>query len=114
MQPEREHKQYGSDASEHFMSKPVDETQLEKTELVESLESRLVSSEHTDMARKTLQLGTRFSLNSEIGHGAWSTVYSAWDNHLEKAVAVKVLHSHLIDKAERLQRFQLEAETVGR
>ncbi len=55
----------------------------------------------------------RFEIRRELGRGAQSVVYLAWDPRLEREVAVKTLH---FAAAERRQNAALlaEARTVGR
>ena len=45
---------------------------------------------------KTDHLG-KYRLDGIIGKGAMGVVYKAFDEDIERPVAVKVLHSHLLD-----------------
>src|SRR3954451_5442576 len=56
----------------------------------------------------------RFRLDERIGSGGMSTVYRAFDETLERWVAVKVLHHTMEDDPVQLERFRREARTVAR
>jgi Tol biopolymer transport system component len=60
--------------------------------------------------------GTRlgpYEITAQIGAGGMGEVYRAMDTHLKRAVAIKVLPAGLADDAERLARFQREAEVLA-
>jgi len=59
-------------------------------------------------------LNGRFQLEERIGSGGMSTVYRAFDETLERSVAIKVLHSDISADPEQLERFRREARTVAR
>ncbi|MGH2746931.1 MAG: protein kinase domain-containing protein [Actinomycetota bacterium] len=59
-------------------------------------------------------LAERYVLESAIAKGGMATVYRAQDRVLARAVAVKVLHSHLADDPGFLERFRLEALAAAR
>src|SRR5215212_8738957 len=71
-------------------------------------------------ARKTratvigTQLRGRYRLEERIGAGGMSTVYHAYDETLERWVAIKVLHHTMEDDPVQLERFRREARTVAR
>lgn len=54
-------------------------------------------------------LGGRYRLGSRLGVGGMATIYRAWDVALERDVAVKVIHAHLLDDEEVAERFRREA-----
>jgi tRNA A-37 threonylcarbamoyl transferase component Bud32 len=58
-------------------------------------------------------LAGEYVLRSVLGAGGHGTVYEAEHRILLRRAAVKVLHSHLIDKGEMLQRFVREAQVVN-
>ncbi len=62
--------------------------------------------------RKPPQLG-RFELRSELGRGFHGRVFLAWDPHLERKVAIKLLLGSRRDPASRTQ-FLNEARAVAR
>lgn len=56
---------------------------------------------------------TRYTLKERIGSGGMATVYQAWDNNLERDVAIKVLHEHLAFDNTFQERFEREAKFVA-
>jgi serine/threonine protein kinase len=68
--------------------------------------------------RKQAQLiGTRiadhYKIISLIGMGGMSAVYKAKHEFLEKIVAIKLLHEHLVTQVGSLKRFQQEAKAIS-
>jgi len=64
----------------------------------------------------SLQPGTRlgpYEITAQIGEGGMGEVYQAADSRLKRPVAIKVLPDSVADDAERLARFQREAETLA-
>lgn len=58
------------------------------------------------------QLG-KYKLLARVGQGGMAYVYKARQPTIERNVAVKVLHSHLAEDAEFLERFKREAQGLG-
>ncbi|GAC1323642.1 MAG: hypothetical protein NVSMB25_20210 [Thermoleophilaceae bacterium] len=56
----------------------------------------------------------RYRLEDQIGSGGMSTVYRAFDETLERWVAIKLLHVALSHDPLQLERFRREARTVAR
>src|SRR5437763_6917078 len=56
----------------------------------------------------------RYRPEEPIGSGGTSTVYRAFDETLERWVAIKVLHQTMEDDPIQLERFRREARTVAR
>jgi hypothetical protein len=54
-----------------------------------------------------------FEVIAQIGEGGMGEVYKATDIHLKRAVAIKVLPTSVAADAERLARFQREAEVLA-
>jgi serine/threonine protein kinase len=64
----------------------------------------------------TLSPGTRlgpFEVVARIGVGGMGEVYRATDTNLKRSVAIKVLPESVAADAERLARFQREAEVLA-
>jgi len=64
----------------------------------------------------TLPPGTRlgpYEVSAQIGVGGMGEVYKATDTNLKRAVAIKVLPASVAADAERLARFQREAEVLA-
>jgi serine/threonine-protein kinase len=59
-------------------------------------------------------LNGRYRIEAEIGSGGMATVYLAFDQTLERQVAIKVLNREISDDASALERFRREARTVAR
>jgi len=63
-----------------------------------------------------LPTGTRlgpYEIVSALGAGGMGEVYRATDSHLKRAVAIKVLPASMASDADRLARFQREAEVLA-
>ncbi len=54
-----------------------------------------------------------YEIHSAIGSGGMGEVYRATDTNLKRAVAIKVLPEGFASDAERLARFQREAEVLA-
>ena len=59
-------------------------------------------------------LNGRFRLDEQIGSGGMSTVYRAFDETLERWVAIKLMHRSMSGDPLQLERFRREARTVAR
>ena len=56
----------------------------------------------------------RFRLEEQVGSGGMSTVYRAFDQTLERVVAIKLMHRSLSDDPQQLERFRREARAAAR
>jgi serine/threonine protein kinase len=65
-------------------------------------------------ARLRRALGDDYELLSLLGAGGFGRVYRVRDLHLERQVALKVLHPHLTQDAETVERFRREAQLAAR
>src|SRR5580693_5566035 len=54
-----------------------------------------------------------YEILSAIGAGGMGEVYKARDTRLDRIVAIKVLPTHLADRSELRERFELEAKTIA-
>ena len=54
-----------------------------------------------------------YEITAQIGVGGMGEVYRATDTNLKRSVAIKVLPESLAADAERLARFQREAEVLA-
>ena len=59
-------------------------------------------------------LGDDYELLSLLGRGGYGRVYRVRDLHLEREVALKVLHPHLTADPAVVERFRREAQLAGR
>ncbi|MBX3135112.1 protein kinase [Candidatus Obscuribacterales bacterium] len=55
----------------------------------------------------------RYRIQSIIGQGGMSTVYKAQHTYMDRVVAVKLLHPHLVSDPISVQRFQQEAKAAA-
>lgn len=55
----------------------------------------------------------RYEVRQELGNGSFGTVYRAWDRVLEREVALKVPHQHLVQDAHVRERYLREARAVA-
>jgi serine/threonine protein kinase len=60
------------------------------------------------------QIAGRYRLEGRLGFGGMSTVHRAFDERLERPVAVKLLAEHLADDPTFVSRFQREAQAAAR
>src|SRR2546423_946296 len=67
--------------------------------------------EHASLIDKTLD--GRYKIEAEIGSGGMSNVYLAFDETLERPVAIKVLAREISSDPSALERFRREARTVA-
>src|SRR3989441_7643516 len=64
----------------------------------------------------TLPVGAklgRYEIRSQLGAGGMGEVYRARDEKLNRDVAIKVLPATLSQNADRLRRFEQEAQAAG-
>jgi serine/threonine-protein kinase len=59
------------------------------------------------------RLSGRYRLDAQIGSGGMSTVYRAFDETLERVVAVKLMHREIASDSDQLERFRREARAVA-
>lgn len=57
---------------------------------------------------------SNFHINERIGEGGMGTVYLATDLHLNRTVAIKMLHPFLVSNPESFKRFRNEAHLSAR
>jgi serine/threonine protein kinase len=59
------------------------------------------------------KLGNRYLIDDMVGQGGMSAVYRATDPNLKRVVAIKMIHSHLSNDPDFVQRFEEEAAAVA-
>jgi cytoskeletal protein RodZ len=56
----------------------------------------------------------RYRVVARLGRGGMAEVYKAYQPGLDRYVAIKSLHSHLVEDADFIGRFEREAHTIGK
>jgi serine/threonine protein kinase len=64
----------------------------------------------TDLAGRSL---LHYRILEKIGHGGMGEVYKAWDTHLDRSIAIKVLPPQAMAEADRKRRFVQEAKAAS-
>src|SRR6266702_4451696 len=80
------------------------------------LTRKLYSGRRADQDFQMIPPGTKFGryeIRSKIGEGGMGEVYRARDEKLNRDVAIKVLPATLSQNADRLRRFEQEAQAAG-
>ena len=65
------------------------------------------------MTSFTGQVVGKYQVTERLGRGGMADVYKAVHPHLERRVAIKILHSHLAEGQDFLDRFKREAQAVA-
>lgn len=77
-----------------------------------SLPSRFQSAPAKDPFIGTILNGT-YQIQEVVGRGGMGSVYRARDILMERTVAIKMLHAHLVQDQASIQRFQQEARAAS-
>ena len=57
-------------------------------------------------------ISNRYVVEEMLGQGGMSAVYKGTDPNLKRVVAIKVIHSHLSNNPDFVQRFEEEAAAL--
>jgi len=60
------------------------------------------------------RLQERYEIQSVLGRGGMGVVYKARHEQMDRTVAIKMLHSHMVSDADAMKRFHREAKAVSR
>lgn len=55
----------------------------------------------------------RYEIRERLGVGGMARVFMGWDTTLERQVAIKILHEHLVEDSTFKERFEREAKLVA-
>ncbi len=55
----------------------------------------------------------RYTVQEKLGTGGMARVYRGYDNNLDRDIAVKVMHEHLVDDTMFKERFEREAKFIA-
>ncbi|HEV2247988.1 MAG TPA: protein kinase, partial [Terriglobia bacterium] len=84
---------------------------------IEVMAESLAKDEHvSDPAKPGLEIGTRvahYRLIAKVGEGGMGEVYRARDTKLQRDVALKILPQALAHDADRMARFEREAQVLA-
>ncbi len=58
--------------------------------------------------------GGRYHLEESIASGGAATVWRAYDEQLDRSVAIKILHPHLVGDEDTVRRFERESRNAAR
>lgn len=56
----------------------------------------------------------RYHLEERLAAGGAATVWRAYDEHLDRSVAIKILHPHLVGDEDTVRRFERESRNAAR
>jgi len=59
------------------------------------------------------RLANRYEIVSVVGKGGMGVVYRAYQEMMDRHMAIKMLHSHMVTNPEAMQRFLREAKTIA-
>ena len=60
------------------------------------------------------KVADRYTIMSVVGRGGMGVVYKAKQDRMDRIVAIKMLHAHLVSDTEAIKRFHREAKAVSR
>src|SRR6266403_5719302 len=85
----------------------------ERMPVQEFIESNIASTKTRVSEIGSLTIIGQYEIISKIGEGGMGEVYRARDKKLGRDVAIKVLPASLSENADRLNRFEQEAQAAG-
>jgi len=68
----------------------------------------------TEAGIEPIVVADRYEIQRLLGRGTTGTVYEAWDLHLTRSVAIKVLHPEVCHNHEIVSRFEVEIMVTAR
>ncbi len=61
-----------------------------------------------------MRLADRYRLIQEVGAGSMGEVFKAYDEVMNRPVAIKRIHRHLLDETQLVERFKREAQSIAK
>ncbi len=81
--------------------------------LLSTKDRRILHCNHSDNNMSEKQLIGRYEIVSELGRGGMGVVFKAWEESLQRFVAIKMLGDQLTDDESLVTRFLREARAVA-
>ncbi len=91
---------------------PHEATQKSPGDLIESSADAAPASPDVESSERPERIG-RYRIEKVLGKGGFGLVYLAYDEQLDRPVAVKVPHAKLISQPEDAEAYLAEARTVA-
>lgn len=95
-----------------LINSPDSKKKTVKKSLSTLINEQTAANGHTEVDSNKV-LVDRFEIKDKLGHGAFATVYRAWDRSLQRPVAVKIARGALTDDVDLAQRFLREAQSAA-
>ncbi len=118
VKPDESHPDTNSHRSDAFADtiKPVVPNQKENpshSSLTSDHSGREVNSSDRETARTIPKTIGRFEIQETLGRGGFGTVYRAYDTQLNRHVAIKAPHRHVLKSQDDVDRFLKEARDLA-
>lgn len=95
----------------HGMLSSIGRADMPQKQIIDHviLETAQTDEEEDQQPLPHEEFADRYELLSRLGHGGMGIIYKAKQRQTEEVVALKVLHSHLLNDMESKKRFEQEA-----
>ena len=103
-----------NDGEELDAEKILAENPIMGVEILDYLEDYIAAAPTTNEENQPLGTLGDYTLRRQIGRGGMGVVYEAWENSMDRVVALKVLPSGVAADEKAVARFVREAQLAGR